>query len=157
MHIWKMPTVSIIWKAKKYTVTTIRGKIETPHTQIHGRSLSLSLHMKRGGFKIKTVLIIVYSIGNLSCNNLYTFCHLSFRSFYVHVAYTARYLNICNFKDSEAKMIYLFQLWNSYDARIPEQGVSQWFLLNASSAIFQLYHGKKKLIFNEIMIRSALY
>jgi hypothetical protein len=54
-------------------------------------------------------------------------------------------------------MIYLFQLWNSYDARIPEQGVSQWFLLNASSAIFQLYHGKKKLIFNEIMIRSALY
>jgi len=28
-------------KNKKYTVATIRGKFETPHTQIHGRSLSL--------------------------------------------------------------------------------------------------------------------
>jgi len=30
-------------------------------------------------------------------------------------------------------------------------------LLNTNSAIFQLYHGKNKLIFNEMMIRSALY
>ena len=54
-------------------------------------------------------------------------------------------------------MIYLYQLWSSYDARIPEQGVSEWFLLSARSAIFQLYHGEKKLIFNEMMIKSALY
>jgi len=26
--------------------------------------------------------------------------------------------------------------------------VSEWLLLNANSAIFQLYHGKNKLIFN---------
>ena len=30
-------------------------------------------------------------------------------------------------------------------------------VLNANSAIFQLYHGENKLIFNEIMMRSALY
>jgi len=28
---------------------------------------------------------------------------------------------------------------------------------NANSAILQLYHGENKLIFNEMMIRSALY
>jgi hypothetical protein len=42
---------------KKYSVTTIRGKIETPHT---AGLLTFTLHMKRGGFKIKTVLIIVF-------------------------------------------------------------------------------------------------
>jgi hypothetical protein len=30
--------------------------------------------------------------------------------------------------------------------------VSEWLLFNANSAIFQLYHGENKLIFNEIMI-----
>jgi hypothetical protein len=30
--------------------------------------------------------------------------------------------------------------------------VSEWLLVNANSAIFQLYHGENKLIFNEIMI-----
>ena len=30
-------------------------------------------------------------------------------------------------------------------------------LLTANLAIFQLYHGKNKLIFNEMMMRSALY
>ena len=36
-------------------------------------------------------------------------------------------------------------------------GVSEWLLVNANSAIFQLYHGENKLIFNEMMMRSALY
>jgi hypothetical protein len=40
---------------KKYTVATLRGKIEPPHT---AWPLTFTLHMKRGGFKIKTVLII---------------------------------------------------------------------------------------------------
>jgi hypothetical protein len=35
--------------------------------------------------------------------------------------------------------------------------VSEWLLLNANSAIFQLYHGENKLIFNEMMMMSALY
>jgi len=30
-------------------------------------------------------------------------------------------------------------------------------LFNANSAIFQLYRIKNKLIFNEVMMRSALY
>jgi ribosomal silencing factor RsfS len=51
----------------------------------------------------------------------------------------------------------LFQLWNSYDARIQDQGVSEWLLLNANSVIIQLYHGENKLIFNEMMITSGLY
>jgi hypothetical protein len=42
-----------------------------------GKKYTFALHMKSGGFKIKTVLIIVHFIGNLSLNNLYTFCHLS--------------------------------------------------------------------------------
>jgi hypothetical protein len=35
--------------------------------------------------------------------------------------------------------------------------VSEWLLFNTNSAIFQLYHGENKLIFNEMMIRSVLY
>ena len=35
--------------------------------------------------------------------------------------------------------------------------VSEWLLLNVNSAIFQLYNGENKLIFNEMMIRSALF
>ena len=34
---------------------------------------------------------------------------------------------------------------------------SEWLLFNANSVIFQLRHGKKKLIFFEMMMRSALY
>ena len=34
--------------------------------------------------------------------------------------------------------------------------MSEWLLFNAHSAIFQLYHGENKLIFNEMMMRSAL-
>ena len=35
--------------------------------------------------------------------------------------------------------------------------VSEWLSFNANSAIFQLYHGENKLIFNEMMMRAALY
>jgi hypothetical protein len=35
--------------------------------------------------------------------------------------------------------------------------VITWLLFNANSAIFQLYHGVNKLVFNEMMMRSALY
>jgi len=35
--------------------------------------------------------------------------------------------------------------------------VSEWWSLNANSAIFQLHHGENKLIFNEMMMRFALY
>jgi hypothetical protein len=31
--------------------------------------------------------------------------------------------------------------------------VSEWLLFNANSAIFQLYHGENRLIFNEMMMR----
>ena len=34
--------------------------------------------------------------------------------------------------------------------------VSEWLLFNANSAIFQLYYGENKLIFNEMVERSAL-
>ena len=35
--------------------------------------------------------------------------------------------------------------------------MSEWLLFNANSAIFQLYHGENKLIFIEMMMRSALF
>jgi len=35
--------------------------------------------------------------------------------------------------------------------------ILQWLLFNVNSAIFQLYHGENKLIFIEMMMRSALY
>jgi hypothetical protein len=35
--------------------------------------------------------------------------------------------------------------------------VKEWLLFIANSAIFQLFHGKNKLIFNDMMMRSALY
>ena len=35
--------------------------------------------------------------------------------------------------------------------------LSEWLLFNTNSANFQLYHGEIKLIFNEMMMRSALY
>jgi hypothetical protein len=37
------------------------------------------------------------------------------------------------------------------------QWVSGWLLFNANSAIFQLYHSENKLIFNEMIMKSALY
>jgi hypothetical protein len=41
--------------------------------------------------------------------------------------------------------------------RVPliAQNFSEWFMFNSS--IFQLYHGENKLIFNVMMMRSALY
>jgi hypothetical protein len=33
----------------------------------------------------------------------------------------------------------------------------EWLLFNANSGIFQLYYGENKFIFNEVMMRSALY
>ena len=37
------------------------------------------------------------------------------------------------------------------------RNMSEWLMFNANSAILQLYHGENKLIFNEMMTRSALY
>jgi len=35
--------------------------------------------------------------------------------------------------------------------------MGEWLLFNANSAIFQLYHGENIIIFNQMMMRSALY
>jgi hypothetical protein len=35
--------------------------------------------------------------------------------------------------------------------------LNECLLFNANSAICQLYHGENKLIFNEMMMRSALF
>ena len=48
---------------------------------------------------------------------------------------------------------------------IPEEKIEMWkfkrvselLLFNTNSAIFQLYHGENMLIFNEMMMKSALY
>jgi len=35
--------------------------------------------------------------------------------------------------------------------------LSEWLLFNANSTFIQLYHGENKLIFNEMIMQSALY
>jgi hypothetical protein len=35
--------------------------------------------------------------------------------------------------------------------------MSAWLLLNANSEIVHLYHAENKLVFNEVMMKSALY
>ena len=47
-------------------------------------------------------------------------------------------------------MIYT---WDEQDNAI----VSEWLLFSANLAIIQLYHCENKLIFNEMMMNSALY
>jgi len=57
------------------------------------------------------------------------------------------------------------QLFNTYHDLVHEVNylipitiwLSGWLLFNANSAIFQLYHGENKLIFNEMMMRSVLF
>ena len=51
-------------------------------------------------------------------------------------------------------LIILFNFLNAYGDLILN---NEWLLFNSNSAIFQLYHGENKLIFNEILMRSALY
>jgi len=46
--------------------------------------------------------------------------------------------------------VFIFQ-------KLQKEWGSEWLLFNANSAIFQLYHGENKFIFNEMMMRSALY
>jgi hypothetical protein len=46
---------------------------------------------------------------------------------------------------------------NTIFERVRLIGGSEWVIFNANSAIFQLYHGVAKLIFNEMMMRSALF
>ena len=50
-----------------------------------------------------------------------------------------------------------FKKKNFYKEKF-EEWVNEWVMLfNANSAIFRLYHGENKLIFNEMMMKSALY
>jgi hypothetical protein len=59
-------------------------------------------------------------------------------------------------KDNYLKSMLDYLLWK---ARYMNgmNALGEWLLFNANSAIFQLYHGENKLIFNEMMMRSALY
>jgi hypothetical protein len=40
---------------------------------------------------------------------------------------------------------------------VASQWVSEWMFFTANPAIFQLYHDENKLIFNEMMMKFALY
>jgi hypothetical protein len=51
----------------------------------------------------------------------------------------------------------MFYLWQLVLQVVFCGKVSEWLLFNANSAIFQLYIGENRLIFNEMMVRSALY
>ena len=53
--------------------------------------------------------------------------------------------------DKELSWITLSKIVMLFIVRVSE------LLFNTNSAIFQLYHGENKLIFNDMMMRSALY
>ena len=71
--------------------------------------------------------------------------------------------SIFSFLCSVSKMIvgpfvfFLFAILLSVLRFMASDWVSEWVLFNANSAVFQLYHGENKLIFSEMMMRSALY
>ena len=46
---------------------------------------------------------------------------------------------------------------NKIDPILTANLVSEWVLLSINLAIYQLYHGEKKYIFNKMMMMSALY
>ena len=50
-----------------------------------------------------------------------------------------------------------FQYLHLFIFLISFRRVFERLLFNANAAIFQLYHGKNRLIFEEMMMRSALY
>jgi hypothetical protein len=56
---------------------------------------------------------------------------------------------------SNFKTLSCYNLW--FPSEWVSEWVSEWLLFNANSAIFQLHHGENRLIFNEMMMRSALY
>ena len=68
---------------------------------------------------------------------------------------------LCKIKENEqpgtVSINYKTQLSPLHSSFITEEWASEWLLFNANWAIFQLYHGENKLIFNEMMMRSALY
>ena len=47
--------------------------------------------------------------------------------------------------------------WVTQDCYKLSESMSEWLLFNAISTIFQLYHIENKLIFNEMIMISALY
>jgi hypothetical protein len=55
------------------------------------------------------------------------------------------------------KKHYIFFFLNIQWRLQEVEWVSEWLLFNANSVIVQLYHGENKLIFNEMMMRSALF
>ena len=79
------------------------------------------------------------------------------RSLVVYVCSVDRYLPFCTFSFAHCDVCYssIYGLW------LPlwylSRWVSEWLLFNANAAILQLYHGEKKLLFDEMMLRSALY
>jgi hypothetical protein len=52
-------------------------------------------------------------------------------------------------KYSDLDIVYIMQL--------PMHLVSKWLLFNTNSAIFQLNHNTKNLLFNEMVMKTALY
>ena len=51
----------------------------------------------------------------------------------------------------------LYSGWLGDFCLTPNKWVSEWLLFSANAAIFQLYHGENRLIFNGMMHRFALY
>ena len=69
------------------------------------------------------------------------------------------FLSFKDIRDMPMRLLTFSILFDYKSNRIEwvSEWVSEWLLFNVNSAIFQLYHGENNLIFNEMMVRSALY
>jgi len=103
----------------------------------------------------------------LAINVLFNLCPIRFvllsslyicnnkRRFDVYILGNDPKISVANF--IERKVTKLNNMTRQFSKRNFGKFWVSELLLNANSAIFQLYHGENKLIFNEMMMWSALY
>jgi hypothetical protein len=108
---------------------------------------------KKGRCKLFIILIrlsiyleSIFIHDNVMISIMYIHVHRESGSNYFHWPCYCTNLNTINTKKQQQENL---STWGGLNI------VSEWLLFNANSPIFQLYHGKNKLIFNEMMMRSV--
>ena len=72
-----------------------------------------------------------------------------------HLKFVLNNIGLDHFINNEISLNTFKRLFGSFEWA--SERVSEWLLFNANSANFQLYHGENNLIFNDMMMRSALF
>ena len=91
------------------------------------------------------------------CVSLFVLLSCFFWPLYVCPASHYGFLSTLWYPQSFLGNLTLVTIFNKYAYPIELETKIEWLLLSANSVIFQLYHGENKLIFNDMMMRFALY